>query len=79
MTSHITAPLDQDLALANAAERLEDEFDGVFDHETIERMLHDSYDEIAPHAAVTRFLPVMAEHACRQHLHALSWGAEASK
>jgi protein-tyrosine-phosphatase len=67
-----TIPIDQQLALRSAATRLRDRFDGVFGTETIERFLLHSYDEFADRAAVTNWLPLLAERFARQRLTALA-------
>lgn len=59
-------------ALRIAANRLTDEFTGVFGVQTIERYLHSSMDEFAPQAAIAKFLPLMAERFARQRLRALA-------
>jgi protein-tyrosine-phosphatase len=64
--------IDQQLALVTAARRLSEEFTGTFGTETIERFLHTSYDQFAGKAAVTNFLPLLAERFARQRLHALA-------
>ncbi len=64
--------LDQQYALKVAAGHLHDEFHAVFGLETIERFLQSSYDEFAGRAAVTTFLPLLAERFARQRLRALS-------
>jgi len=64
--------LDHGLALRRAAQNLVREFDGVFGRETIERFLHQSYDEFASSATVPRFLPLLAERFARQRLNALA-------
>jgi protein-tyrosine-phosphatase len=65
-------PIDQQLALRTAATRLQDRFAGVFGVETIERFLHHSYDDFAGRAAVTNWLPLLAERFARQRLTALA-------
>ena len=65
-------PIDQQLALRTAATRLKDRFDGVFGTETIERFLFQSYDEFADRAAITNWLPLLAERFARQRLTALA-------
>jgi hypothetical protein len=55
-----TFSIDTSLALRTAASRLADEFTGTFGTETIERFLR-SYDQLEQQAAVTKFLPLMAE------------------
>jgi hypothetical protein len=67
-----TLSIDTSLALRTAASRLTDEFTGTFGTETIERFLHTSYDQLAQHAAVTKFLPLMAERFARQRLRAVA-------
>lgn len=64
--------LDQQLALKSAAAHLARDFDGTFGVETIERFLHSSYEQFAGRAAVTNFLPLLAERFARQRLHALA-------
>ncbi|WP_051022364.1 three-helix bundle dimerization domain-containing protein [Nocardia pneumoniae] len=61
-------PIDQDLALKAAAERLEDEFDGVVSEAAIEDHLHSSYDHFADHATVRNYLPLLAERYTREWL-----------
>jgi len=63
---------DQRSALASAARNLRREFDGTFGVETIERFLTASFDQFAPQAKVTAFLPLMAERFARQRLRALA-------
>lgn len=67
-----TRTVDQTHALATAAGRLSEEFSGVFSTETIEHFLTSSYDQFAPKATVTAFLPLLAERFARQRLHAFS-------
>lgn len=72
MTSHATVTLDQDAAPMNAAHRLASEFEGTFDIETIERSLKNSHQQVASHATVATYLPVLAEKISGQRLHALA-------
>jgi protein-tyrosine-phosphatase len=72
MTSTTNLSVDQQLALRTAAARLADEFTGVFGAETIERFLHNSYDQFAARSTVARFLPLLAERFARQRLAALA-------
>ena len=60
------------MALRTAAARLADEFQGIYGSETIERFLFSSYDQLADHATVTKFLPLIAERFGRQRLKALA-------
>ena len=71
-TSRPDLAIDQQLALRTAASNLAREFDGTFGVETVERFLHSSYDEFAPRAAVTNYLPLLAERFARQRLRALA-------
>jgi arsenate reductase len=66
------ASLDQQVALRQAAAKLEREFTGVFGTETIERFLYSSYDQFAGRATVVQFLPLLAERFARQRLQALA-------
>ncbi|MBA2414457.1 MAG: arsenate reductase ArsC [Geodermatophilaceae bacterium] len=63
---------DQSLAMKTAAARLAKDFDGIFGQQTIERFLHASFDQFASNAAVTRFLPLLAERFAKQRLQALA-------
>ncbi|MEU5762897.1 three-helix bundle dimerization domain-containing protein [Nocardia sp. NPDC047648] len=65
-------PLDQELALKAAAQRLEDEFDGVAGEAAIEDHLRSSYDHVADHATVVNYLPLLAERYTREWLFALA-------
>ncbi len=67
-----TLSIDTTLALRTAASRLAEEFTGTFGSETIERFLHSSYGQLAQQAAVTKFLPLMAERFARQRLRAVA-------
>ncbi len=63
---------DQSQAMKTAATRLARDFGGIFGAETIERFLHSSFDQFATSAAVTRFLPLLAERFAKQRLQALA-------
>lgn len=63
---------EANLALKTAARNLRQEFEGTFSVETIEQFLATSYDQFADRAAVTNFLPLLAERFARQRLHALA-------
>jgi arsenate reductase (thioredoxin) len=67
-----TFSIDTTLALLTATSRLAEEFSGTFGTETIERFLHSSYDQLAHPAAVTKFLPLIAERFARQRLRAVA-------
>ncbi|WP_243395271.1 arsenate reductase ArsC [Nocardioides currus] len=64
--------LDQQLAVRTAANRLGEEFKGIYGPETIGRFIESSFDQFADRASVTRFLPLLAERWARQRLHALA-------
>ncbi|OJV75015.1 MAG: phosphotyrosine protein phosphatase [Cellulomonas sp. 73-92] len=64
--------LDQQVALRTAATRLQGEFQGTFGVDTIDRFLQSSYDQFAPTANVTSFLPLLAERFAKQRLTALA-------
>lgn len=64
--------LEQQLVLRAAASRLQNEFDGVFAAETIERFLHTSYDDFAGRFTVVTWLPLFAERFARERLFALA-------
>jgi hypothetical protein len=68
----VSLSIDTSLALRTAASRLADEFTGTFGTETIERFLHSSYDQLAQQAAITKFLPLMAERFAPQQLSAVA-------
>lgn len=72
MTANETLSLGQINALKTAAASLSREFDGVFGRETIEKYLHNSFEQFAAHATVINFLPLMAERFARQRLRALA-------
>lgn len=77
MSSVTTQPhpgniLDQQFALHTAAVRLASDYKGTFNVETIERFLQSSYDQLADHATIGNYLPLLAERFARQRLHALA-------
>jgi arsenate reductase (thioredoxin) len=65
-------PLDQQALVRRTVAVLEREFTGTFGPETIERLVIDSLDQLAPTATVTAFLPVLTERFARQRLRALA-------
>ena len=67
-----THTIDTQVALRTAANRLAQEFRGIYSSETIDRFLHSSYDQLAARATITKFLPLMAERFGRQRLTALA-------
>jgi protein-tyrosine-phosphatase len=68
----LNVSLDQRLALEVAADRLADDFTGVYGTETIERFLNSSYEEFAEGATISNYLPLLAERFARQRLLALA-------
>jgi arsenate reductase len=65
-------PLESRMVLRAAAARLQQEFDGTFGTETIERFLYSSYDEFAGRMKVVTWLPLLAERFARERLSALA-------
>ena len=58
--------------LQSAADRLAEEFAGVFDRQTIEQFLLSAYDEHEQRATTLNFVPILAERFARQRLQALA-------
>jgi len=57
--------LETRVVLRSAAARLQQQFDGVFGSDTIERFLHGSYDDFAGRMKVVTWLPLLAERFAR--------------
>jgi protein-tyrosine-phosphatase len=66
------------MCLHTAAQDLHTEFRGIFGTETIEALLHSSYNELAAKATVTQWLVVGAERFARQRLQALAHHRDAT-
>jgi len=64
--------LETRVVLRSAAARLQQQFDGVFGSDTIERFLHGSYDDFAGRMKVVTWLPLLAERFARDRLEALA-------
>lgn len=64
--------VDHQLAMRTALSRLEDEFAGTFNSETIERFLTSSYDQFQRQAALPHYVPLLAERFSKQRLRAFS-------
>jgi len=64
--------IDLSLALREAADRLESEFDGTYGRDTVERFVASSYDQLVDGARVLTYVPLLAERFARERLHALS-------
>jgi arsenate reductase (thioredoxin) len=71
VTAHVMTEAER-MCLHAAAGDLHTEFRGIFGTETIEALLHSSYNELAAKATVTRWLIVGAERFARQRLQALA-------
>lgn len=69
---HPDVSIDQDLALRAAATRLQEEFGDQIGTDTIETLLHSSYDHFAARARIPNFVPLLAERFARQQLHAVA-------
>jgi protein-tyrosine-phosphatase len=69
---HRGVSIDQDLALKVAATRLHEEFGDQIGVDTIEKLLHSSYDHFAARARIPNFVPLLAERFARQQLHAVA-------
>ncbi len=72
MSDVSSVPLTQRPKLRSAADRLAQEFEGLFSSETIELFLLSSYDRFAGGAGDATFLPLLAERFARQRLTALA-------
>jgi arsenate reductase len=68
VTEPATLSVDQQVALRTAATRLQREFEGVYNTETVERFLHTSYDQFAAYSTIPHYLPLLAERFARQRL-----------
>jgi protein-tyrosine-phosphatase len=62
---------EQLLQIKQAAARLQVEFEGIFNAETIERFMNDSREQLEPRARVTTWLPMLIERFTRDRLGAL--------
>jgi arsenate reductase (thioredoxin) len=69
---NIALSLNERHALKAAAARLQTEFANAFDTKTVEQFVYSSYEELAAHATVRDFLPLLAERFARQRLHAIA-------
>lgn len=58
--------------LSNAAKQLAAKFDGIFAVETVERLLHESYDLLAATARVSTYLPLLTERVAAERLRSLA-------
>ena len=58
---YVAPSLGVQRALDSGVAKLQREFSGTFDAETVQRLVYVSYDELAAHATVRDFLPLLAE------------------
>ena len=58
--------------IKQAAERLKDDFSGVFGVETIERFMTDTRAQLESRATVATWLPILIERFARDRLRALA-------
>ena len=65
-------PPDEKLMIRRALEVLKREFRGVFDDETIENFLMDSFERLLAKAKVRTFLGIFAERFARERLTAMA-------
>jgi arsenate reductase len=76
MTDDLTQPVEmtteQKLLVRQAATRLQSEFEGTFNAETIERYILDSQAKLGARAQFTTWLPVLVERFARDRLRALA-------
>ncbi len=70
LTSQLTT--EQLLQIKQAAVRLQTEFEGIFNTETIERFMTDSQNRLTPTARFTNWLPMLIERFTRERLTALA-------
>lgn len=63
---------EQSFLVRGSAVRLQREFDGIFNAETIERFIRDSSDQLTAQATVSAWLPVLIERVTRDRLRALA-------
>jgi protein-tyrosine-phosphatase len=63
---------DLEGVLRRVADRLDDNFTGIFSKETIERYVKESYDLLAVNATVTVHLPSLTERFAKDRLRALA-------
>jgi arsenate reductase len=67
---HVALSVAVQRALESGVAKLQREFSGTFDAETVQRLVYASYGKLAVQATVRDFLPLLAERFARQQLHA---------
>lgn len=70
--SGVVLTTEQQLLVKQAAARLQEEFAGAFNAETIERYITDSQSRLGSTARITDWLPVLIERFTRDRLRALA-------
>ncbi|MEM1333060.1 MAG: arsenate reductase ArsC, partial [Actinomycetota bacterium] len=63
---------DEANLVRDSAVRLQREFDGTFNAETIERYIHDSQQQLTSQATISMWLPILIERVTRDRLTALA-------
>jgi len=72
MMSNEELTVEQQYLIKQSAQRLKDEFAGVFAVETIERFMAESQDSLESRATITMWLPMLIERFARDRLRALA-------
>src|SRR5688500_9962784 len=67
----ITLTTGEQLQIRQAAERLQRQFSGTLNTETIERLMNDSLDTLVGRATTSTWIPLLAERFARDRLRAL--------
>ena len=73
MTTHAEGKLttEQQLQIRQSSERLQRQFEGQLNTETIQRFMNDSLEMLLPRATTTTWVPLLAERFTRDRLRAL--------
>jgi arsenate reductase (thioredoxin) len=69
--AQIDLTLGERLDLKQAADRLQREFEGILNTETIERFMTNSLDQLMVGATITKWIPLLAERFARERLRAM--------
>ncbi len=67
----ITLTTGEQLQIRQAAERLQRQFSGILNTQTIERFMNDSLDTLVARATASNWIPLLAERFARDRLRAL--------
>lgn len=65
-------PIETQLLIAQASERLHGEFAGTFPPETIDRFVTEAQEDLVAHAGAVTWLPILIERFARDRLRALA-------